>query len=179
MPMPGSPMMRALTKYDARAGSARAKADARVGIVAEGLVGRPTTAAEAGIGDARDDAARPGGDFEIAAKLKRPVHLWIDGQRPVANGQHLGLAGRWLARCREIDLVMRAVAEGLALGSAAAAERGAEMRWLAVKPDIGMHGIRPALANSDEIDRRHRLFRPAVLPAIANGAGRAGMGNAG
>src|SRR5262249_7129955 len=98
----------------------------------ERLVGAAAAAAEIRGGEARHCASRTAHDLEIAAHAQRTIGLRVDREHPIAHREHLGLAGRRLTAGREADLVMRAVAVGLVLRGAAAAQRGAKARWGAI-----------------------------------------------
>src|SRR5579863_1502740 len=142
-----------------------------MGAVAERLGCAAAAAAERGARDAGDYPARAAGDLQIAPHGERPIQLRIDGQDAIASGKHVGLASWGLARGREADLMMRAVAEGLVLGSAAAAERRAESARFAIDLELSAKCIRPGLADTREIHRRRSLIVHAIAPLVSNGTG--------
>src|SRR5690606_3576649 len=109
--------------------------------VAEGFGLRRAAAAQARMVDARDAAPRSAEDLEIAAHFKRPVGFGLDRERTAAHREFLVLSGRRLAGRLEADIFVRLVAERLALRCAAAAERGAKARFLAIKRHVGTHRI--------------------------------------
>src|SRR5690606_32429073 len=116
--------------------------------VAEGLGLRRAAAAQTRMVDARDGAARPADDFEIAAHYKRSVGFGLDRERAAAHREFLALAGGRLAGRLEADIFMRLVAERLALRRAAAAERRAKTRLLAVERHVGAHRIGAVFAQA-------------------------------
>ncbi|SBV33498.1 protein of unknown function [uncultured Sphingopyxis sp.] len=130
--------------------------------VAEGLGLRRAAAAQARMVDARDGAARPADDFQIAAHFERSVGFGLDRERAAAHREFLALVGGRLAGRLEADIFMRLVAERLALRRAAAAERGAKTRLLAVERHVGAHHIGAVFAQADQIDRRHRFALPVA-----------------
>src|SRR4051794_1857858 len=113
-----------------------AEPDLLMRAVAERL--RATRAASAQLRalNAGDDASGSADHLEVAADLQRTVEQWIDRERAVAHGEHVGAGrGRFAGR-READFMMRAVAVGLVLRCAAAAERGAIADGLPVETDL-------------------------------------------
>src|SRR5258706_10443164 len=142
-----------LLLIDARGKSGGRESDADMAAVAERLAVAGATAAKPRACHPGDNASRAAGDFQIAAYLQRAVGLRIDGERPIAHRQHLGLGGGRFAARAESRFVMRTIAEGFALRRAAAAERQAVIAAFAVQTDIAAHRIGPRFAQCDQIDR--------------------------
>src|SRR5215510_11797679 len=143
--------------------SSGSESDARVRTVTERLVGAPAAATKARRCDARDHAASTAGDLEIAADLQGTIGLWIDSERAVANGEHVGVARRRFTACAESYVAVRAVAERLILRRAAAAKRHSIPAGLAGETDIAAHGVGSRFADRDQIDGRWGFAGPAVL----------------
>src|SRR5215470_9613788 len=64
-----------------------AEVDALVAVIAERLGGARATAAQPGLRDARDDAAGPARDLEVAGDLEGSIDLRLDRERTGAVGQ--------------------------------------------------------------------------------------------
>src|SRR6188768_3270728 len=140
--------------------------------VAEGLVGARPTTTQTRRFHARDHAARAADDLHVAADLQGTVGLRIDREWSITHRQHVGLAGGRLAARDELYFVVRAVAERLVPGGAAAAQRHAvaEARR-SIELDVGAEGVGPVLAHRYEIHLRSLLVGLAVLSFVTNGAG--------
>src|ERR1700733_10310097 len=124
-----------------------AKSDPLMRAVAERLRAAGAAAAQRCLPDARDDAAGATRDLQIAAHAERTIGLRIDRELAVADREHVRvLRRRRLSGRRELDLVMRAVAERLRLRRAATAQRGAKALRV-IELDLGVHGVRPVLAD--------------------------------
>ena len=78
----------------------------------------------------------------------------------------------------ELHLIVRAVAERLALRRAAAAQRHAVAeRGFTIELDVGTECVRSVLAHGDEIHRRRQFIGLAVLAPITNRTGDTDMRN--
>ena len=123
--------------------------------------------------DAIDRASRSGNDLDRTRDAKRSVRIGRDGQRAVARGELRALLWRRLAGGGKGRGDVGAVAIGLVLRLAAAAERRARSDRRVLEQDLRVDRQRSVFAHRDGVDLRVGLIGAAVAPGDVDGAGRA------